>query len=109
MSSRKKHGSARKRRRRAKRAARLAAASLAGPPPAAVPARAPVYLGRLASALNALDRAGLKVRFAHGGAVTAAGYVLRLPSRHGKAGEHWQVRTLALTEFTPPREDDLDD
>ena len=54
--------------------------------------------------LNSCAEAGLKVKFAHDGAVTREGYVLPL-----KSGR-WTARTLAYDPLSPPEQpDDLDD
>lgn len=92
-----------------KQAARLAAAPpVAEAPPGPGLARAPEMLAALASALNALDKAGLRVKFAHGAALTDAGFVFRLASPEA-SGETWQARTRTLTEFPVPIGDDFDD
>lgn len=95
-----------------KQAARLASAppvTQAAPRPAL--ARAPELLAGLASALNALEEAGLRVKFAHGAALTDAGFVFRLAlgGERGPDGETWQARTRMLTEFPVPDGDDFDD
>lgn len=109
MSHRKRKHPKRSRRKHAARAARLATLPPATPP-ATILTRAPRLLDALATALNDLDHAGLRVKFAWGGAVTDAGYVLRLPTapRDPSAGERWQVRTPVLTEFAATEGDDLD-
>lgn len=59
-------------------------------------------LTRLAAALNACDRAGLKTRLCHGGVIeTRHGYAIRTP-----AG--WVARTLAWSEFGHGKGDDDD-
>ncbi len=61
-------------------------------------------LRALAAVLNASADAGLKVKFAHGGAVTREGYVLPLQ------GGRWTARTLAYDPLSPAEApDDLDD
>jgi hypothetical protein len=95
-----------------KQAARLAfalplAEATTGPPPS----RAAELLAALASALNALEEAGLPVKLAHGAALTDAGFVFRLAQRgeQGPDGETWQPRTRMLAEFPVPDGDDFDD
>jgi hypothetical protein len=57
-------------------------------------------LASLAAALNACDKAGLKVKLRHGGVVeTEAGFVIR-------ADSGWVARTLEYTEFAGDREGD---
>lgn len=58
-------------------------------------------LARVADALNACARAGLKVRLRHGIVETRHGYVL--PA----AGE-WVARTRTYTPFTPDDSEDDD-
>ncbi len=50
-------------------------------------------LDALAAALNACDRAGLRVKLKHGIVFTTAGYVL-------PTGDEWAARTLAYTPFS---------
>lgn len=95
-----------------KQAARLVSApsvTQAAPGPAL--ARAPELLAGLASALNALEEAGLPVKLAHGAALTDAGFVFRLlpPHEPGPAGATWQPRSRMLTEFPVPDGGDFDD
>jgi hypothetical protein len=52
----------------------------------------PRLLEQAASALAALEGAGITVELAHGAVITEAGYVFRI-------GGTWAARALTLTEF----------
>jgi hypothetical protein len=61
-------------------------------------------LAALATALNACDKAGLRVRLRHGIVMTSHGYVLQV--KNGK----WAARTLDYQAFPPsPWRGDEDD
>jgi hypothetical protein len=81
---------------------RFAKAVAAAPKPGTgTPARAgvPQLLEQAASALAALEGAGITVKLAHGAVITDAGYIFRIDGT-------WAARALTLTEFPAAPGDD---